>query len=924
VAGFLSGTFPKPLVDGFAQFTDLSIQEGGPGYTLSFSWEGEAQVSNVISASFEVVTGVERLELLTSPSGTTNKAGRVFELQPQVVLKDFDDQVVTLSKARVTAAIADNPGTYQSWDPDNSILTGTRIVDAVDGRVAFTDLALEKASVGQGMAQEGYTLVFLFNTMRATTGVLFVEADTWAGLFITPVSQPHTAIAGKAFPNHVRVLLVDRFKNKLLPVSVPAGTMMDVDVEDPTFVESSSRSPYPIVLQKHGCQEVCVSSRPIVCTTCSDRRLSAQSGEATFTDLRIDFAGQGFRLTFTCNSFSVTSEPFDVENSAPSYMFVSRQPSRFNRADLELLRQPVVSMHDAFGNILMKDSIPFQTVEIELSTRGGLLPSPAGFPDVPGQEPNTICRVSEQALDGTRVLNTTRGVAAFTNLAVRPTMSGFTLIFRGQTSRGILNVTSEEFQVIPGLAVGICNMSLPQRCSSFSPCLGAATLACVDNYGNVQPDCAARLGATEDIRPYGSLPPGFTVPCFGKVCVSIVQPVGAILRQGPGGTSGIDCAQHPCGAHIDISTGFATFTNLVLDLPSTAYIFKFSAYLVDPNSRLIYEWIYLSPPLSNRPPAPVVSRADFSLSFASATLLFSRPTNMNQAAASSSQASMLPEGSSAGCDTVLDQAFLQTLGDGPACSWTSPTSYLIVFGSGAYANQSTQVLLSNRSHIIFSRIFSGVRIDSLPASTDTNLIVEGTRILPVMLALPPKLVSPLAIVLGAQHMSACDLLSADASLSYGAATRPFTGIKWSVNFDESYLYRGLLTSAGTTLEFIKRRIHFSSQLPNQLNTVTITIRPSAPVEANSTVYISGLPAYRAGSSGCPSSGKDLAQPCLSSSENCMEVELEGPSAYLFSSHLSEDPRAVTGAPVCWWQVRIFCGIMQGTIVHRYRIYIIDT
>ena len=70
-------------MDGFAQFSDLVIQAYGPDYTLSIAFEGRTVVSNVITASFEVLKGVESLQLLTTPTGTTNKAGIAFNLQPQ-------------------------------------------------------------------------------------------------------------------------------------------------------------------------------------------------------------------------------------------------------------------------------------------------------------------------------------------------------------------------------------------------------------------------------------------------------------------------------------------------------------------------------------------------------------------------------------------------------------------------------------------------------------------------------------------------------------------------------------------------------------------------------------------------------------------------------------------------------------------------
>ena len=872
--GVLSGTLSVPLIVGEAVFTDLSIQAEGNGYTLTIIWRGNALVSDTFTTSFEIQPAVQSLELLVAPTGTV-RAGEVFVSQPQVVLKDFQNDVVLNSKAGITAGIADNPGKMQAWDFDQSILAGSRVVTAVDGRAIFTDLSLPKASVGQELDQEGYSLVFIFRSMRIVTNYFLVEPNQWAGLYIQPTTQPVTAIAGQKFPKDVRVLLVDAFKNKLLPTTVPEGTFVNVQLEEPLSRQGAARGVAP-VLQKHNCNEQCDGKTPTQCSTCPDKRLEADSGAVIFTDFRIDIVGQGYRLTFSCASFSITSDAFDVQNAVPSYMRVATQPSAENRADQELFTQPDLSMHDAYGNFILMDSHPFHEVEVRISTRAGLARA-AGFAEVPGQAPNSICRVSDTPLGGSRVINATDAWANFTNLAVRPAMSGFRLQFFATTSQGVLNVSSNEFSVGPGVTVGICNMTLPGRCSALSPCRDSASIACVDAYGNVQSTCSTCLGDRCNIRPYQGkgyeLPVGMetSLPCFGKVCVSIIAPSIAILRQGPGGAAGVNCAEQACSAVIDMETGFATFTQLVLDVPSPLYTFKFSALIVDPLTRVIYEWVYVTPHIDNLPPAPILHLATFSQSFTSISLSFTKPTNMNNGSDT--------------CGAVLDQQFVTSLGVNPSCKWMDPSSYLIVPGTGAYVNETTQVLLRNESNIVFTDVFAGFRMESLRASTTLGVLVEGIALKPVLVTLPAVLPTPTPIILGAQEISACDLVRADASLSEGSATRAFASIKWSVDYAETYLYEGLLTNSGSKLEFVKRHIHFSSLLPNVINTVTITLRPTAPVEANSTILISGIPQYFSRAGGCPATQFHTASRCLA--DTCRVLNLEGPSAFLFDQVVSE-------------------------------------
>ncbi len=674
---------------------------------------------------------------------------------------------------------------------------------------------------------------------------------------------------------------------------VPAQTFVNVRVEAPRTRVGGASNYTATDLQKNACNEVCTVQKPTVCKTCSDKRLSADQGEVKFTDFRVDIVGQGYRLTFFSISFTVLSKEFDVENASPSYIMIQRQPSAINYADSDLQIQPVVSMHDKYGNLILRDSSFSHTVEVILFTKGGL-PSAAGFPDVPGQEPDTICTVSDEPLAGMRVIKATDGVAVFSDLSVRPVMSGFSFVFLATISKGVLNVTSDEFSVAPGPAVGICNMTLPRRCSGLSPCLDNAQIACIDAYGNVQPTCTTSIGSSKGLQPFGTVPVGMSDPCFGKVCVSIISPASGKLHQGASMTTGIDCHTETCGADIDQKTGFAFFTQILLDIPSPLFIFKFSTFVIDPKSRLIYEWTYISPAIENRPPAPILLKASFSVSFSSILLSFSRATNMNV---------ISEEKGSDACAAVLDKEFLLTIGIDPACTWTDPQSYLIVMGKEDRVNERTTVLLNNASYIVYSDTFLGFHMTSPPATTSIGAILEGAALVPVKVSLPSLLPTPVPIVMGPQYLSACDLLSLDASLSQASASRPFTLVKWSLNYDRTFLYRGLLEHDGSLFEFLNRHIHFSTLLPNSISTVTITLRPSAPVQGNSTISISGLPNFYPSSLGCPTRTGYLARPCLVKTDRCMVLDVTGPSAFKFASHLNAHRQASReNVAASWWQV----------------------
>ena len=807
--GILSGTTVVEMVSGIAEFTDLVLSEDGPNYELLLSMLGNVAAPDIITTTFDVSPGVSVLQLVTAPSGDTCIAGSPFDIQPQVILLDARGDPVELSRGLITAALAENPAMHLAWDPGKSLLLGTRVMQAQDGRATFTDLSLPKASLGQDLAHTGVTLTFLYNSIGTSTGYFYVKAGEWTGLFIVPSTQPVNAIAGSPFPIQVRVLLVDDFKNKLVPADVPAGTLVDVHVEEP-FSRFGAGEGSSLVLQRHACQQVCQGSRPVVCTTCTDRRMDAKDGEVVATDLRIDVVSQAYRLTFTATTaattapFATTSDAFDVDNAEASYLAIQEQPSVFNQADLELSSQPRISIHDAYGNLMLKSAVTY-LVEAQLTAQGGL-PTAAGSPDVPGQAPDSICTVSEVPLGGARVINATDAIAAFTDLAVRPAISGFRLVFLAKTQRGVINATSNLFDVKPGVAVGLCNMSLPSRCAALSPCRDPAVIACVDAYGNVQPTCATCLGSQCDVRPYSPLPTGmrFSIPCHEQICVSILTPANGNLRVGAGGQSGIDCSLETCGVEIDQSAGMASFTQLVLNTPSSIFTFKFSTFVVNPSTRMIYEWIYISPPIENLPPSPILTRAAFSASFASISLSFDKETSMNRVPG-------VPLSVSDACSSVIDAHFLQTLGVSPVCSWSSASSYLIVPGPGASAGPTTRVRLSNHSSIVYVYSFEGQRLVSMRASTDAGIIVQGIMITPVFLTLPPHLPTPEPIVVSALKLSSCDLLSLDASLSRGAAMRPFT----RYNSHKANTCSLLLPTAPYCALLLITAAHYSSLLPVQ-------------------------------------------------------------------------------------------------------------
>src|SRR5206468_4176906 len=81
--------------------------------------------------------------------------------------------------------------------------------------------------------------------------------------------------------------------------------------------------------------------------------VTAVGGAATFTDLSIDKAGNGYTLTFTASPTlaGVTSSPFNVAVGAASKLGMLTQPGN-GTGGSALSREPVVLIQDAQGNTI--------------------------------------------------------------------------------------------------------------------------------------------------------------------------------------------------------------------------------------------------------------------------------------------------------------------------------------------------------------------------------------------------------------------------------------------------------------------------------------------------------------------------------------------------------------------------------------------
>ena len=140
--GVTSGTTTVPVVNGVAQFTDISIDLTHPGYKLTAMSDS---LSSAFSKSFAISPAAPaKLEFTVQPEEAL--AGAPFKTQPKVAIEDICGNVVTSSRATVTLSIAPGAGTA------GAILSGTKTLIAeggfLGGLAVFTDLSIDRAGSG--------------------------------------------------------------------------------------------------------------------------------------------------------------------------------------------------------------------------------------------------------------------------------------------------------------------------------------------------------------------------------------------------------------------------------------------------------------------------------------------------------------------------------------------------------------------------------------------------------------------------------------------------------------------------------------------------------------------------------------------------------------------------------------------------------
>jgi trimeric autotransporter adhesin len=346
------------------------------------------------------------VRLVMSAIPDTVVAGRVIDPPITVTLTDDSGAVVTDNAAEVTITLQAGNGAR---------LFGTGTVRAVAGIATFTNLSIDKVGSGYSFAAEAQgatsasggqvtvlpgmpaTLRFVAAPTAATPGVEFatqpiVEVDDVAGNVITDATDPITLALSAADRAEGRLACLNMSVVPIAGVATFAGCQIDQPgtayrltatasaldgasgrfavigpatqlevVQQPAQAVAGDTLSGIVVAVEDSAGNVITDSDATISVTVNQNAesltgttsLAVVDGVAAFSDLAIGTSAGGYRLTMKASGLkSTTTAPFDVTTGAGTQLVFTRQPSGA-KAGKSWSTQPIVSVEDAYGNVLI-------------------------------------------------------------------------------------------------------------------------------------------------------------------------------------------------------------------------------------------------------------------------------------------------------------------------------------------------------------------------------------------------------------------------------------------------------------------------------------------------------------------------------------------------------------------------------------------
>ena len=257
--GTLSGTNPVTVSGGVASFSNLSINNIGNGYTLTAS---APSLAGAMSTAFNVTAVAPTHFSVSAPS--TSTAGSAFSIT--VTALSASNTVVTSYTGTVKFTSSDG----QAGLPGNYTFNGT---DA--GVHTFTNLVTLKTAGSQSV-----TATDTSNSSITGSATVSVSPSTASKLAFS--QQPTNVVAGSSISPAVTVKVLDAYNN------LESGDSTDKVT-------------------------IAIGTNPAGGTLSGTNPVTVSGGVATFSNLSINNAGNGYTLTASSGTLTgATSSAFNV------------------------------------------------------------------------------------------------------------------------------------------------------------------------------------------------------------------------------------------------------------------------------------------------------------------------------------------------------------------------------------------------------------------------------------------------------------------------------------------------------------------------------------------------------------------------------------------------------------------------------------
>ncbi len=503
-SGSLGGALIENSTSGVAAFSNLTLDSVGAGYTIQATGTG---LTAAITNSFSVTPAAASQLLVSTQPPSTLTAGSTFGLT--VTAEDRYGNQTPAFTGSVAVGLKNNPG--------SASLGGMVVVNSTAGVAAFSNLTLDTTGNGYTIQATGTGLADAitnsFNVTPAAASQLVVASEppttvTAGGTFgLTVTAEDQYGNQTTAFTGSVAIGLKNNpgsgslggtliensnsgvavFSNLTLDtagngftiqatgtgvtgattnsfnVAAAAASLLFVSAQPPSTVTAGSAFGLTVTAKDQfgniatgftGSVQVALKNNPATGSLGGTVVVSSTSGVAAFSNLMLDTAGNGYTIQATGTGVTdAITNSFNVTPAAASQLLVSTQPPSTLTAGSTF--GLTVTAEDRYGN---------QTPAFTGSVAVGLKNNPGSA-----------------SLGGMVVVNSTAGVAVFSNLTLDTTGNGYTI---QATGSGLTDAITKSFNVTPAAASQLLLSAQPPSTVTAGSAFGL-TVTAKDQFGNI-------------------------------------------------------------------------------------------------------------------------------------------------------------------------------------------------------------------------------------------------------------------------------------------------------------------------------------------------------------------------------------------------------------------------------------------------------